>query len=105
MHWFWAVVAALLLAAGVVWWMDHDSAQPPRRDARHRIERDRHASPDDSGPTLYRWIDANGVQNITDKPPKGRHYTVVPRDLNRVSLPHPGTSNQAADSTAKPRPH
>ena len=105
MHWFWAIVGALLLAAGVVWWVDHDSDQPPQYDARHRVDRDQHAARDDSGPTLYRWVDASGVENITDTPPKGRHYTIVRRDLNRVSLPHFGTSNETTDKAAKPPPH
>lgn len=102
MHWFWAVVAALLLAAGVVWWMDHDSDQPSSHDTRHHVDHDPRAARDDSGPTLYRWIDVSGVENITDKPPKGRHYTVVRRDLNRVSLPHFGASDAATDKAAKP---
>ena len=105
MHWFWAIVAALLLAAGVVWWMDQDSGQPSSRDARHRVDHDPRAARDDGGPILYRWIDASGVENITDTPPKGRHYTVVRRDLNRVSLPHFGTHYEATDKADKPPPH
>ena len=100
MQWFLAAVAALLLAAGVVWWMDRDADQ-----RRQRIEQQHRESVAERGPTLYRWMDANGVLNITDKPPKGRHYTVMRRDLNRVSLPHFGTSDEASDKAAKPPPH
>jgi hypothetical protein len=105
MQWFLAILAALLLAAGVVWWMDRDTDRPPSRDGRHQADRDRHGAGDDFGPTLYRWTDDHGVENITDKPPKGRHYTVVSRDLNRVSLPHFESSGAATEKPGKQPKH
>jgi len=100
MQWFLATVAALLLAAGVVWWMDRDADE-----RRQRIEQQHREAVSDRGPVLYRWVDANGVLNITDKPPKGRHYTVVSRNLSRVSLPHFGTPDVPTDKADKPPSH
>ena len=40
------------------------------------------------GPTLYRWVDAAGVVNITtDKPPTGTRYTIVRIDPDRNIVP------------------
>ena len=93
-HWIWLVAAALLLGGGLVWWMDEGS-----REARSRLPADR-AEQHDRGPILYRWIDARGVVNITDKPPEGRRYTIVRIDPNRNIVP---SIKDDSDSTAAPR--
>lgn len=98
MHWFWAVVAALLLAAGAIWWMDRDTDRPaPHADRLHR------GAAADRNPTLYRWIDAAGVVNITDKPPKGHPYTIVRIDPNTNVVPMSG-SDSTTKTTTKPAP-
>ena len=41
--------------------------------------------------TLYRWIDARGVLNITtEHPPAGRSFTIVQIDPNRNIVPMSG---------------
>ena len=68
----WAVVAGLALGVGVAWWLSRESPQ-----AEHQ-KRAR-----DAVPALYRWHDAKGVLQVTDKPPKGVHYERIglrPRD-------------------------
>ena len=94
LHWGWAALGALALGAGLVWWMqpaDDSSAtpdNPDRHDAGHRTR-----SQADAGPTLYRWVDAKGVVNITtDHPPAGRKFTIVHIDPNRNIVPMSGDS-------------
>ena len=99
MHWFWAVIAAVLLAAGVVWWMDHEA----HRSAQH-AQRPHRASTGDRGPTLYRWIDASGVVNITDRPPKGRSYSIVRIDPDRNIVPMSQTADRASAPVVAHRP-
>lgn len=77
-HWVWLVAAALLLGGGLVWWMDDGSHEAQSRVPAEHTER---------GPILYRWIDARGVVNITDKPPSGRHYTIVRINPDRNLVP------------------
>lgn len=50
---------------------------------------------------LYRWVDAAGVVNISDHPPRGRPYTVVRIDPNR-NVVHMQDLISAARTAAKP---
>ena len=94
LHWGWAVLGALLLGAGLVWWMQPADESGARPADAQRTGAGRHAQSDeDAGPTLYRWVDAGGVVNITDKPPAGRRYTIVHVNPNRNIVPMGKTGN------------
>ena len=76
----WAVVAGLVLGGAVGWWqlghpgwetMDQKVANAEKAEA--AANKNKHAAE----PTLYRWHDANGVLQLTDKPPTGRKYEKV----------------------------
>ena len=89
LHWGWAVPGALLLGAAIVWWTQSAEdthggpAATQQADAQHQAR-----NHDDAGPTLYRWVDAGGVVNFsTDKPPAGRHYTIVHVNPNQNIVP------------------
>jgi hypothetical protein len=108
MQWDWrlAVILAIALGAGLAWWLqpDRDSVRVRKLDAEAVDDRGsghrKHAHGDE-GPTLYRWVDDNGVDNITDHPPRGRAYTIVRIDPNR-NIVHMSELISAARTTAKP---
>lgn len=94
LHWGWAVPGALLLGGALVWWN-----QPEHRDATSaagsRLSESlrRATAHTESGPTLYRWVDAHGVVNVsTEKPPAGARFTIVhiDPDQNVVPMRSPG---------------
>ncbi|HTD28331.1 MAG TPA: DUF4124 domain-containing protein [Xanthomonadaceae bacterium] len=88
LHWGWAVLGALALGVGLAWWMQPvDKPHTASADANGSDARPHARSREDAGPTLYRWVDTGGVVNITDKPPAGRHYTIVHIDPNRNIVP------------------
>ena len=76
----WAIVAGIAVGAAAWWWTTRDE----RENA--RIERERQAAieAEAARPVLYRWRDANGVLQITEKPPHGknagRKYQLVERE-------------------------
>jgi hypothetical protein len=94
LHWGWAVLGALVLGGGLAWWMQSaDESGIASVDA-HRPDAGEHArSHDDVGPILYRWGDAGGVVNISDKPPAGLRYTIVRIDPNRNIVPMRSAGN------------
>jgi hypothetical protein len=76
----WALAAGVAVGGAVAWWqlghpgwqtMDQKVAAAEQADA--AAKNARHAAE----PALYRWRDANGVLQLTDKPPKGRKYEKV----------------------------
>ncbi|KRA46655.1 DUF4124 domain-containing protein [Pseudoxanthomonas sp. Root630] len=71
-----AIAAGLLIGAGVAWWFSRDEAGhgDQRREARQK------AAAVDTRPSLYRWRDDAGVLQVTEQPPKGRHYERIDRD-------------------------
>ncbi len=78
----WAIAAGLALGVGAAWWLSRESpgAEHLRRA---RAEHAAAASARDAIPSLYRWRDANGVLQVTDRPPKGVRYERIgqrPRD-------------------------
>jgi hypothetical protein len=73
---YWLV--ALLVLAGVWWLAGHPGYESPEQRMA-RVEAQVQAA-EAAKPKLYRWRDANGVTQITDRPPKGRKYTVVDMD-------------------------
>ena len=72
----WAIVAGLAVGAAAWWWTTRDEREHAR------VERERQAAieAEAARPVLYRWRDANGVLQITEKPPKGRRYERVERE-------------------------
>ena len=79
---FWAIVAGLLLGAGIAWWLAREA--PDTRQARQRrAEQAAAANARDARPSLYRWRDAAGVLQISDKPPTNRRYERIDRDPDR----------------------
>ena len=62
-----AIALGAIVAAIATWWFARDPA--PATEALQ--------SPDTAAPALYRWRDAAGVLQITDRPPEGRPYEIV----------------------------
>jgi hypothetical protein len=87
-----AIVAGLALGAAVGWWkLGHPGYETGEQKAA-RAEAAA-AAVEAARPRLYRWRDANGVLQLTDKPPSGRKYTVVDvdagADVNVVPMSPP----------------
>ena len=76
----WAIVGGLAVGATLWWWTTRDE----REHARMERERQAIAAAEAARPVLYRWRDANGVLQITEKPPRGknagRRYQRVERE-------------------------
>lgn len=67
----WAIVAGLALGIGVAWWLSRDTphvAQAKQQRAEHAAA----AMARNTRLVLYRWHDATGALQITDKPPDGK---------------------------------
>ena len=61
-------------AIGSAWWLaDHPGYVSPEQ----KHQREEVAKNLTREPKLYRWVDANGVTQITQTPPKSRKYIVV----------------------------
>lgn len=103
LHWGWAMLGALALGAGLIWWMQpaNDSrttaGNPDRHDAQSGAR-----SKTEAGPTIYRWVDARGLVNITtEHPPAGRKFTIVRINPNQNIVPmsdNPSTTRSTARS-------
>lgn len=79
----WAIVAGLALGIGAAWWLSREPAA--KTEAKQR--RAEHAAAElarDARPSLYRWRDAAGTLQITDKPPKDRPFERIDRDPDRA---------------------
>ena len=103
LHWAWAALGALALGTALAWWMtqheDAGSRPPglPRAEARAEAGRHAHADPD----TLYRWIDAHGVVNVSNSPPPaGTRYRTLHIDPNQNVVPM-GSSVDASPAGAQ----
>ena len=72
----WALVGGAALGLALWWWTTREE----REHARIERERKAVAAAEAARPVLYRWRDANGVLQITEKPPKGRKYTKLERE-------------------------
>lgn len=69
----WAIVGGVVIGGAIWWW----STREERESARVERERKAAAQAEAARPVLYRWRDANGVLQITERPPKGRKYEKV----------------------------
>lgn len=83
MRLIWALIVGLAFGIGLAWWLSRDTPEETARK-QARAERAAAAMAEDAKPVLYRWVDANGVVQLTDRPPKGRKYKKI--DMN----PQPG---------------
>jgi hypothetical protein len=98
----WAVIIGVVVVGGIAWWYGgHPGYETPeQRKARiEQLEQER------GGHLVYRWVDANGVTQFTDTPPKDRKFTEVriPDDVNVVSLsPPPAKKKTAGRKPPKP---
>ena len=65
----WAIVAGIALGAAAWWWATREEREHAR------VERERQAAVEAEAarPVLYRWRDANGILQITEKPPHGKN--------------------------------
>ena len=102
LHWGWAVIGALLVGAALFWWTQPaDEAHGGVAGSRHADAEHHVRDHEDAGPTLYRWVDAGCVVNIsTDKPPAGRHFTIVHVNPNQNIVPMTaGNSSPASTAT------
>jgi hypothetical protein len=91
----WAVIIGAVVLGGVAWWAGgHPGYETPEQQRKRMaaLEQER------GGHLVYRWVDANGVTQFTDTPPKDRKFTEVriPDDRNVVSL---GTAKPAKKGT------
>ena len=90
----WAIVGGIVLGGAVWWWTTRDE----REHARVERERKVAAEAEANRPVLYRWRDADGVLQITEKPPKGRKYERLERE------PYDGIEVHGDRNTALPDP-
>jgi len=79
----WAIVAGLVLGAGIAWWLSREPAA--RTEAKQRrAERAASELAREARPSLYRWRDEAGILQVTDKPPKGRPSERIDRASDRA---------------------
>jgi Flp pilus assembly protein TadB len=92
----WAIVAGLAVGTAAWWWTTREEREHAR------VERERQAAieAEAARPVLYRWRDANGVLQITEKPPKGRRYERVEREPSEGIEVH---GDRGADLPETPR--
>jgi hypothetical protein len=74
---------AALLAGAWAWWYYAPQSLPAVVRAQLPVARDAAAH----NPVLYKWKDATGHWNITDRPPEGRAYEEVRVDPDVNVLP------------------
>jgi hypothetical protein len=93
----WAVIIGAVVLGGVAWWYGGHPGYETREQQHARLEQ---LEQDRGGHLVYRWVDANGVTQFTDTPPRDRKFTEVriPDDQNVVSL---GTARPAKKGTGK----
>ncbi len=85
-----AVIAGLALGGGLGWWMLGHPGYETAAQRAARVE-SAQAAQEAAKPKLYRWRDANGVLQLTDKPPAGRKYELVElrEDVNVIPMSGP----------------
>jgi hypothetical protein len=98
-HW----LVALIVVAALAWWTFGHPGYETREQRAARFQAEE-AEFQAAKPKLYKWHDAKGTLQLTDKPPKGRKYTVVDVEglENDNVIPMGGSSSQSADASAQP---
>lgn len=74
-----AIAVGIAAGAGVAWWLAREA--PETRQHTQAQARQAAAQAQDARPSLYRWRDDAGVLQITDRPPAGRRYERLDRDV------------------------
>ncbi len=88
-----AVIVLVIAVAAVIWFTMPQLVpagwRPAAHDAGARAtsETSSTAAARDGSPPLYKWRDAQGVWNITDRPPSDRPYERVVVDPNQNVVP------------------
>jgi hypothetical protein len=97
-HW----LVALLTVAAVCWWALGHPGYETWEQRSARLDQEAKAT-EAARPKLYRWRDANGTLQLTDKPPKGRKYSVVDLDAQaNVNVIPMSEAIHPTDPNAKP---
>jgi hypothetical protein len=95
-----ALMAGALILGAVVWWQVGHPGYETTEQKLARVEKLQHQRDYGGGPQLYKWRDARGVLQITDKPPVGRKYQVVSIRQDQNVIPMGGSA--PASTTGKP---
>jgi hypothetical protein len=97
-----AIVAGLLLGGALGWWKLGHPGYETRAQAEERAAKAA-AEVEAARPKVYKWRDANGVLQLTDKPPAGRKYeeVVMREDLNVIPMSTPAEPDPAAADQAQ----
>ena len=75
------LLLAVALGVAAWWWYTQEM---PRRERERAAAAEAAAIQAERANSLYRWRDAAGVLQITDKPPKGRAFERIDRDPGRA---------------------
>lgn len=67
----WAIAGGLLAGIGIAWWLSRESPEDVERK-QQRARQAGAANARDARPSLYRWRDASGVLQVTQRPPSGK---------------------------------
>jgi len=94
----WAIVAGLVLGGGLGWYL-LERERKPRPDAGTPTTPATAIAETGPDPVLYRWRDANGVLQISDKPPASGSYEEVKirSDQNVVPMSGPAPAPVTPD--------
>lgn len=93
-----AIVAGLALGGGLGWYLLERERKPGPVAATPTAPATSPA-PAGPGPVLYRWRDANGVLQVSDKPPAGVPYeeVTIRSDQNVVPMSGPAPAPVTPD--------
>ena len=99
-----AAIAGALILGAVVWWqMGHPGYETPAQQ-KARVAQMEHVRDYGGGPQLYKWRDARGVLQITDKPPQGRKYELVEVRQDQNVIPMGGSEPEATKGGERQKP-
>lgn len=95
------VLATIAVATAAAWWTSptRGARQTPQPDPTSKTAKD-----DRTPPALYKWQDANGVWNYTDKPPPGRAFEIIRDTPNVTPMDTVVPSSPAPPSDIPPPP-
>jgi len=95
----WAIAAGLLLGGGVGWWLLEREKRPSASTSPAVAPVTGTLAEAAPGPRLYRWRDAQGVLQVSDKPPASGDYEEVDirTDQNVVPMSGPAPAPLTPD--------